>query len=193
MSDFSLYLILGFKHIADLTAFDHIVFIVSLCAVYELRRWKQIAILVTAFTLGHSATLAFATLGIVTIPVEIIEFLIPVTIFLTCMINVFKSGKLVERKFHFNYGMALFFGLIHGLGFSNYLRALLGREASIWQPLLAFNTGLEIGQLLIVGISLILATITVRCFRARQFDWNLFISGAGAGMAVMLMVQTKFW
>ncbi len=193
MSDFSLYLLLGFKHIADFTAFDHIVFIVSLCAVYEIRRWKQIAILVTAFTLGHSATLAFATLGIVAIPVEIIEFLIPVTIFMTCMINVFKSGKLGEKKFHFNYAMALFFGLIHGLGFSNYLRALLGRDASIWQPLLAFNTGLEIGQLLIVGISLTLATIAVRVFRARQFDWNLFISGAGAGMAVMLMVQTKFW
>lgn len=109
------------------------------------------------------------------------------------MINVFKSGKLVERKIHFNYALALFFGLIHGLGFSNYLRALLGRESSIWQPLLAFNTGLEIGQLLIVGISLVMATIVVKGFRARQFDWNLFISGAGAGMAVMLMVQTKFW
>ena len=193
MSDFTLYLLLGFKHIADLTAFDHIVFIVSLCAVYEIRRWKNILILVTAFTLGHSATLAIATLGLVKVPTELIEFLIPVTIFITCMINVFKSSRLVERRIHLNYALALFFGLIHGLGFSNYLRILLGRESSIWQPLLAFNTGLEIGQLLIVGISLALATLVIKVFRARQFDWNLFISGAGAGMAIMLMVQTKFW
>lgn len=181
------------KHIADFTAFDHIIFIVALCAVYEIRRWKNILILVTAFTLGHSATLAFATLGIVKIPTELIEFLISVTIFVTCVINVFNSGRLVERKIHFNYLSALFFGLIHGLGFSSYLRALLGRESSIWQPLLAFNSGLEIGQLLIVGISLAFATIAVKVFRARQFDWNLFISGAGAGMAIMLMIQTKFW
>ena len=193
MSDFTLYLMLGFQHIADLTAFDHIVFIVSLCAVYEIRRWKSILILVTAFTLGHSATLAFATLGIIKIPTELIEFLIPVTIFITCVINVFKSGKLAERKIHFNYLLALFFGLIHGLGFSNYLRALLGRETSIWQPLLAFNSGLEIGQLLIVGISLAFATFLIKVFRARQYDWNLFISGGGAGIAIMLMIQTKFW
>ena len=181
------------KHIADFTAFDHIVFIVALCAVYELRRWKNILILVTAFTLGHSAALAFVTLGIVKIPTELIEFLIPVTIFITCVINVFNSSRLVERKIHFNYLLALFFGLIHGVGFSTYLRALLGRESSIWQPLLGFNSGLEIGQLLIVGISLAFATIVIKAFRARQSDWNLFISGAGAGMAIMLMIQTKFW
>ncbi len=120
MSDFTLYLVLGFKHIADLTAFDHIVFIVALCAVYELRRWKHILILVTAFTLGHSATLAFATLGVVSVPTDLIEFLIPVTILVTCVINIFKSDKLAQRRIHFNYGMALFFGLIHGLGFSRF-------------------------------------------------------------------------
>jgi len=193
LSDFSLYLLLGFQHIADLTAFDHIIFIVALCAVYEIGRWKNILILVTAFTIGHSVTLALASLGIIEIRTDVIEFLIPVTIFITCMINVFKSGKLVERKIHLNYGLALFFGLIHGLGFSNYLRALLGREASIIKPLFAFNLGLEAGQLLIVSVSLAFAMFVTRCFRVRQFDWNLFISGAGAGMAVMLMIQTKFW
>jgi hypothetical protein len=193
MSDFTLYLILGFQHIADLTAFDHIVFIISLCAVYEIKRWKNILILVTAFTLGHSATLAIATLGLLKIPTELIEFLIPVTILITCVLNVIKSDKLATRKIHFNYGMALFFGLIHGLGFSNYLRTLLGREVSLWKPLLAFNTGLEIGQLLIVGISLTVATLFIKTLKGRQHDWNLFISGIGAGMAVMLMIQTKFW
>lgn len=193
MSDFTLYLLLGFKHIADFAALDHIVFIVSLCAVYEIRRWKNILILITAFTIGHSCTLALATLGYVRVPSELIEFLIPVTIFTTCMINVVKSSKLADRKINFNYLMALFFGLIHGMGFSNYLRSMLGREASIWKPLLAFNTGLEIGQLMIVAVSLAAATLVIRLFRARQFDWNLFISGTGAGMAIMLMIQTKFW
>jgi len=193
LSGFSVYLLLGFQHIADLTAFDHIVFIVALCAVYEIRLWKNILLLVTAFTLGHSMTLAAATLGILRLPTDLIEFLIPVTILFTCVINIVKSDKLAHRKIHYNYAMALFFGLIHGMGFSNYLRALLGREMSIWKPLLAFNTGLEIGQLLIVGVSLCCATLLLKGFRIRHQDWNLVVSGVCAGMAIMLMIQAKFW
>ena len=148
MSPFQAYLQLGFQHISDLTAYDHILFIVALCAIYQVQQWRHILILVTAFTLGHSITLALSTLDIIIVPTELIEFLIPVTIFLTAIFNVLrKEGELTPINMRLNYVLALFFGLIHGMGFSNYLKTLLGMEESIWQPLLAFNIGLELGQL----------------------------------------------
>lgn len=194
MSEFEIYLKLGFDHISDLNAYDHIIFIVALCAVYKVQEWRRVLILVTAFTIGHSITLALATLGIIIIPTDIIEFLIPVTIFATCIFNVFKqSADRSGAKVRLNYLLALFFGLIHGMGFSNYLRALLGEEESLLVPLLSFNVGLELGQLMIVAIVMAGATIATAFFLARHREWNLFISGAAGGIAVILMLETKFW
>ncbi len=194
MSEFSLYLQLGFEHISDIKGYDHILFIVALCAVYELKHWKNILILVTAFTIGHSVTLALSTLGIILIPSDIVEFLIPVTIFLTALFNVTTSNDhLQEKRLNRNYLLALGFGMIHGMGFSNYLRALLGAEESILLPLFAFNIGLEIGQLLIVAVIMGAAFLAVNIFKVRLREWTLFISGAAAGIALILMSETKFW
>lgn len=194
MSEFELYLNLGFNHISDLGAYDHIVFIVALCAVYLLKQWRQILILITAFTIGHTVTLALSTLGILMVPTDIVEFLIPVTIFVTCISNVAKPINMKSsRIMNFNYLVVLFFGLIHGMGFSNYLRALLGEEESILLPLFAFNIGLEIGQLMIVALVLTGAGLAVRVFRAEPRAWNLFVSGAAAGISIVLMAESKFW
>ncbi len=194
MSEFELYLNLGFNHISDLGAYDHIVFIVALCAVYLLKQWRQILILITAFTIGHTVTLALSTLGILVVPTDIVEFLIPVTIFVTCISNVAKPINMrSSRIMNFNYLVALFFGLIHGMGFSNYLRALLGEEESILLPLFAFNVGLEIGQLMIVALVLSGAGLVVRVFRTEPRAWNLFVSGAAAGISILLMAESKFW
>lgn len=198
MSEFSAYLSLGFDHISDLSAYDHILFIVALTAIYQLRDIKKIAILVTAFTIGHSITLALATLKIILIPTNIIEFLIPVTIVLTCIYNVSSPQReinSINRKtsYGFNYAIALIFGLIHGIGFSNYLRMLLGREEEIFIPLLSFNIGLELGQLLIVAFILSAMVIFQRVFNVTARSWNLFVSGAAAGISLILMSETKFW
>ena len=194
MSEFELYLNLGFNHISDLGAYDHIVFIVALCAVYLLKQWRQILILITAFTIGHTVTLALSTLGILMVPTDIVEFLIPVTIFVTCISNVAKPINMKSsRIMNFNYLVALFFGLIHGMGFSNYLRALLGEEESILLPLFAFNIGLEIGLLMIVALVLSGAGLAVRVFRTEPRAWNLFVSGAAAGISILLMAESKFW
>src|SRR5690606_30408879 len=136
-------------------------FIIALCAVYLFRDWKKVLILVTAFTIGHSLTLALATTGWIRVNSDVIEFLIPVTIALTAFFNILKPKPSKSRGIQTNYVFALFFGLIHGLGFSNYLRALLGRESSLFEPLLAFNLGLEVGQLFIVGIFLLASSIWV--------------------------------
>ena len=151
MQEFWMFFELGREHIADLSGYDHILFIAALCIGYLPKDWKKILILVTAFTVGHSITLALSALDAVTVSAEWIEFLIPVTIMITALINILRKD--VERKqrvVSLEFLLASFFGLIHGLGFSNYLKSLLGKDTSIINQLLAFNIGLEIGQLLIV-------------------------------------------
>jgi hypothetical protein len=198
MTEFEAYLRLGISHITDLKGYDHILFIVALCVIYQFRDWKKVLILVTAFTIGHSVTLALATLNLVRFPGNVIEFLIPITIVLTALGNLFNktatSSRIVEQKPpKLRYIMALLFGLIHGLGFSNYLRSLLGKEASIFQPLLAFNIGLEIGQLAIVLIILCLAFIFQRMLRVATRDWVLVVSGIVIGFALTLIIETNIF
>jgi len=194
MSTFEAYLKIGFQHIADVTAYDHILFIIALCAIYKVNQWRHILILVTAFTIGHSVTLALSTLNFILVPSAIIEFLIPVTILLTAIFNIVRrEGEISPLNMRINYGLALFFGLIHGMGFSNYLKELLGKEESIIQPLLAFNIGLELGQLMIVAIILIFSMIFLNGLSVKHREWNLFVSGAAAGIAFILMTETTFW
>jgi len=135
MTTFGLYLSLGFDHIADLAGYDHILFLMALCAVYSLKEWAKVLILVTAFTLGHTLTLALATLDLIRISTSLIEFLIPLTIIITGIWNIIQRPDSDQTLSHrFKYGIAMFFGLIHGLGFSNYLRSLLGSEQDLLLP-----------------------------------------------------------
>ncbi len=157
MDELYLYLRLGFKHIIDLGGVDHILFVLVLTLRYVWTDWKKILILVTAFTIGHSLTLALSTLSLLDIPVNWIEFLIPVTILITAVSNFWVHDFEFKQRFSAHYGLALFFGLIHGLGFSNYLKSLLGKEDSLLGPLFSFNLGLEIGQILIVLVILALS------------------------------------
>ncbi len=190
MSLFYIYLQLGFGHIVDYQAFDHILFIVTLTAVYLLTDWKKVLILVTAFTIGHTVTLALSTLNILSIDSSLVEFLIPLTIFITAISNIFnKSDDFSSKLHHFKYATALIFGLIHGLGFSNYLKSLLGMEQSLIKPLFAFNLGLEIGQVFIVLAILVSASITVTLLKVKKREWTLILSGAGLGVSIMLMLE----
>ncbi|TXH28756.1 MAG: HupE/UreJ family protein [Cyclobacteriaceae bacterium] len=194
MGQFELYFQLGKDHILDYKhGYDHILFIVALCAVYLMRDGKKILILVTAFTIGHSITLALSTFDIISINQELIEFLIPVTIFITATSNIFRSTELSERTTYVNYGYALFFGLIHGLGFSSYLKTILGKAGSIVTPLFAFNAGLELGQIIIVSIFLIISFILVDLFTVNRRDWKMVLSAVIAGMALLLMKDKIFW
>lgn len=193
---FSIYLKLGFEHISDLNAYDHIIFILALCAIYRLREWRHVLLLVTAFTIGHSVTLALAILDFLRFPAKIIEILIPVTILATSFYNVSLGDSELQRvksraKIRLNYGIALLFGLIHGMGFSNFLRAsmLPGEEGSLWEQLLAFNIGIEMGQLMIVVFILLLSYLVLNVLKVRQYHWNLFISGAAAGIAMTLLAD----
>lgn len=194
MDEFLIYLRLGFDHITDPRGYDHILFVIALCAIYTLRQWRRVLILVTAFTLGHSITLALATLQLIHYSTALVELLIPVTILLTAVTNFFYVAPTTERQTRerknspFRYALAGSFGLIHGMGFSNYLRSLLGKEASIVKPLVAFNLGLEIGQLLIVGLILLIGWVALDLLKARRHNWNLIVSGMVAGIAISLIL-----
>jgi hypothetical protein len=194
MSEFRLYYELGMEHILDINGYDHILFIIALCAIYLIEEWKQILILVTAFTIGHSVTLALSTMDIVSVDMDLIEFLIPVTILLTALVNIFvRSNNPSPGRMKVNYALAAVFGLVHGLGFSNYLKSLLGRDNSIITQLFAFNVGLEVGQIIIVGIFMIAAFLFVTIFGVSRKDWKLVISAAVAGIALTLVQETMYW
>jgi len=190
MSLFELYFKLGLQHIADLKGYDHILFILILCAVYSIKEWKRVLILVTAFTLGHSLTLALATLDLIRVEGDLIEFLIPLTIFLTALANVLSRKQQVSALLHYlKYATALFFGLIHGLGFSNYLRSLLGAEKGLALPLFSFNVGIEIGQILIVSLIMLLTWLLVDLLKFPRREWHVLLSGAGLGVSLVLMLE----
>lgn len=193
MSPFGAYLELGFDHISDLQGYDHMLFIITLCAVYKLTEWKKILVLVTAFTIGHSVTLAMSALNIVRINADLIELLIPITILLTAIFNVSQKEKenqpTFSRAVNGNYLLALCFGFIHGMGFSNYFRALLGELESIVLPLFAFNIGLELGQILIVIVFFAIYWVLDRIFNIKHREWNVFISGAGGGVAAIMILE----
>lgn len=197
MHSIDMYINLGFQHISDLAGYDHILFLLALCAVYSIDQWRRLFILVTAFTVGHSITLALSSFGWVVIPSHIIEFLIPVTILITAIRNVAvpTSDQLTDDQTNMtgHYLVALCFGFIHGMGFSNYFRALMMDSSSITIPLLGFNLGIEIGQLLVVSIIVIVASLVVKFAQVKHRDWNLFISGAAAGISLVLINDTAFW
>ena len=172
MDELLIYIRLGFRHIIDMNGSDHILFILALVIRYIWTDWKKILVLITSFTIGHSATLALSTMNWVHFPVNFIELLIPITILLTAISNYWVKDFNFISKYPLIYFTALFFGLIHGLGFSNYLKSLLGQEESIIGPLFSFNLGLELGQLLIVSIILLFSFIFVSLFKA---DRKLYV------------------
>lgn len=197
-SEFAVYFRLGIEHIADIRGYDHILFIAALTVAYRLLEWKRLLILVTAFTLGHSITLALATIGAISANTTLIEVLIPVTILVTSIVNIADSGVATSSdeggtraRRHHNvlYGLAGGFGLIHGFGFSNFLRVVLGEEASIVVPLFAFNVGLEIGQIIILTAIFVAGAILTKLVGMLRRDWLLIVSGATAGIAITLIID----
>ncbi|MFN4286090.1 MAG: HupE/UreJ family protein [Lacibacter sp.] len=188
MNDFAFYFREGLLHIADWKGYDHILFIAALCLPYLLTEWKRVLILVTAFTLGHSVTLALSVFDRIWVSSNWIEFLIPVTIVITALENLWRNST-DRTHSRWRYLTALVFGLIHGLGFSNYLKSMLGKSANITAELLAFNLGLEAGQLLIVGMVMLLGFVFVQVLQTNRRDWSLFISGGIFGLAFVMALE----
>lgn len=175
MTDFLFYLQLGWEHIISIDALDHQLFILALVAIFSFQDLKKVLILVTAFTLGHSFTLALSAFDIIRFPSNWVEFLIPCTIVFTALDNIIFS-KNEDKLIKLNYFLALIFGLIHGMGFANSVRMMLAKEQSIVIPLLGFNIGLEIGQIAVVIIILSIFYILSTFLKLKKKHWVMLVS-----------------
>ena len=193
MGDFGFYFGLGWQHIISTDALDHQLFIAALAAIYLLKDWKQVLILVTAFTIGHSLTLALSILDIVRLPTNWVEFLIPVTIIITAFSNLFQKKytaiPITIGTVSINYFLALFFGLIHGMGFANSLRFMLAKDQNLGWGLFGFNIGLEAGQIIVVLILLVVAHFIVNIIKVNRRDWVLFLSAAVFSLGLKMVLE----
>jgi hypothetical protein len=188
MHDFRFYFRLGWEHIISKDALDHQLFIAALVAIYLLKDWKQVLILVTAFTIGHSLTLALCVLDIIRFSSRWVEFLIPLTIVLTAFTNLFQK-KFTPKSIRFNYFLALFFGLVHGMGFANTIRFMLASDQNLGWSLFGFNIGLEAGQIVLVIAILLLAQILVFLLKVNRRDWVIFLSAATFGLSLKMVLE----
>lgn len=193
MDDFLLYFKMGLYHVLDIFAIDHILFLIVLAVVFSFKQWKKVLWLVTLFTLGHSTSLALAAFGILEIKVELIEFLIPLTIFITGVINIFTAKKTSKGKENLNLIFALFFGLIHGLGFSNYFKMMIGQEDDKILPLAEFALGIEAAQIIIVLSILSIGYLMQQIFKVNRRDWILVLSSIVIGFSIQMMIDRVFW
>ena len=192
MDDFSFYFTTGWSHIINIEAIDHLLFILALIAIYLKKDWKKILILVTAFTIGHSLTLALSVLNLITFNSRWVEFLIPCTILITAAGNFFQP-VVSNKSVQFNYYAALFFGLIHGMGFANSIRFMLAKDQHIALPLFSFNLGLEFGQIAVVTGILLMSYWVVNILKAPRLYWTWTLSAISFCIALKLAISRWPW
>ena len=194
MDNFIFFLKEGLFHVLDWNAYDHILFLIALAVVYEFKNWKKIVWLITLFTIGHTATLLLAAYNVISVNSKWVEFLIPVTIIITAVVNIFYSKNTAKQvKTNTNLIFALFFGLIHGLGFSGYFRLIIGSESNKLIPLLEFALGIEIAQIIIVFVVLVIGFLFQTVFRFSKRDWILMISALVIGIVLPILKNAVFW
>lgn len=188
LQDFIFYFKLGWEHIISTDALDHQLFILALVAIYSYTNLKQVLILVTAFTIGHSLTLLLSVMDVIRFDSKWVEFLIPCTIVITAVSNLFRRNFSM-KSVKVNYFLALGFGLIHGMGFANSIRMMLAKDQNIVWGLFGFNVGLEAGQVFMVLIILIITFIIFNYTRIKRLSWVLFISAAVFSLALKMAIE----
>ena len=189
MENLNPFFVNGWEHIVDINAYDHLLFVMTLCAAFKLSQWKQILAIITAFTIGHSGTLILSSLDIIPTNPDIIDLVIPFTIMLTAIANIVyydKEGRFSSAKM--KYLIALVFGLVHGLAFASNFKFMLFGD-SIIKPLFLFNVGIEAGQLFIVLLFMIALWFYTKVIKGEHMKWNLFVSGAGFGIAATIFLN----
>ena len=194
MENFMFYVQQGFFHVLDWNAYDHILFLVALTVIYTFSDWKRILILVTLFTIGHTLTLILAVYNIIKINSAYVEFLIPATIFVTALFNMFTAGKSSKKnKSSVNLVFTFFYGLIHGLGFAGYFRMIISANEDKIILLLTFALGIEGAQIVVVLLILILGYAFQTIFRFSKRDWVLVFSSLIMGIVIPMLIKNKFW
>lgn len=195
MSQFWIYFQIGLKHVLDVHSYDHVLFLIALAIPFSFKDWKRIVLLVSLFTIGHTVALLLSVFGIIVIKVNVVELLIPITILITALYNLFTAGKSNKKEgLNLIFFITLFFGIIHGLGFSNYFKSILGGSAvSKLLPLSEFALGIEAAQIVVVFIVLILSYIVQTVFRFSRRDWALVFSAFVIGVVLPMIIGNEIW
>lgn len=195
MSDFWIYFQIGLKHVLDIHAYDHVLFLIALTVPYLFKDWKRILLLVSVFTVGHTLALLLSVYGIIAIKVNLVEFLIPITILITAIFHLLTAGKTSKNDgVNLIFFVTLFFGIIHGLGFSNYFKTILGGSpSSKLLPLGEFALGIEAAQLVVVFVVLVISYIVQTVFRFSKRDWALVMSAFIIGVVVPMIIESPIW
>ena len=193
MSQLQLFFELGLNHVLDINAYDHVLFLIVLVVAYTFNDWKKVLWLVTLFTLGHTLSLVLAAYGVIRVNVGLVEFLIPVTIAFAAFYNAFTAGKTAKsNRYGVLYALTLIFGIIHGLGFSNYFKMMAPNDDT-FLPLLGFALGVEAAQIIVVFIVLLLSVLFQTVFRFNKRDWTLFMSAVVIGVVIPMLISTWPW
>lgn len=188
MSDFWLYFKLGLEHVLDWKAYDHLLFLITICLAYSFNSWKRLLLLVTVFTLGHTLSLLLSNYDVVNVSAPLIEFLIPITILAAALFTIFKARKFERsQKMGILYLITVFFGLIHGLGFAGYYK-MINSDGELF-PLLEFALGIEVAQIIIVLGVLILAYVAQNFLGLKRRDWILVIASVVVGMVIPMLID----
>jgi len=183
----------GINHVLDINAYDHVLFLIVLSIPYVFKDWKRVLLLVSMFTLGHTLSLVLAAYNVVTVNATVVEFLIPITILVVALFNVFTSGKGAQReKVGVLFLSTLFFGLVHGLGFAREFKMLLGDTDNKLVLLLEFALGIELAQVIIVFVVLFLGYIVQTIFRLTKRDWIMVISAIVVGLVIPMILNSDF-
>ena len=195
MSQFWIYFQIGLKHVLDIDSYDHVLFLIALATPFSFKDWKRIVLLVSLFTIGHTMALLLSVFGIIAFKVSVIELLIPITILITAIYNLLTASKSNKnRGLNLIFFITLFFGIIHGLGFSNYFKSILGGNAvSKLLPLSEFALGIEAAQIVVVFIVLILSYIVQTVFRFSRRDWALVFSAFVIGVVLPMIIGNEIW
>jgi hypothetical protein len=195
MSEFWIYFEIGLRHVLDLSAYDHVLFLIALTVPYAFKDWKRLLLLVSIFTIGHTLALLLSVFGVLIIKGNLVEFLIPITILVVAFFNLFTAGKSSKNEsISVVVFITLFFGIIHGLGFASYFKSLLGGSPqSKLLPLSEFALGIESAQLIVVFVVLILSYIVQTFFRFSNRDWTLVMSSFIIGVVLPMIIESEIW
>lgn len=195
MSEFWIYFEIGLRHVLDLSAYDHVLFLIALTVPYAFKDWKRLLLLVSIFTIGHTLALLLSVFGVIIIKGNLVEFLIPITILIVAFFNLFTAGKSSKKEsISVVVFITLFFGIIHGLGFASYFKSLLGGSPqSKLLPLSEFALGIEAAQIVVVFVVLILSYIVQTFFRFSKRDWTLVMSSFIIGVVLPMIVESEIW
>lgn len=195
MSEFWIYFEKGFRHILNLSFYDHILFLIALTIPYTFKDWKRLLLLITIFIIGHTLALMLSVFGVVIIKVNLVEFLIPITILIVAFFNLFTAGKSSKQESISIIGfITLFFGIIHGLSFAGYFNILVaGSPQSKLLPLLEYSLGIETAQIIVIFIVLILSYIVQTFFRFSKRDWTLVMSAFVIGVVLPMILSSDIW